>query len=528
MPPPNSKRSRRRSCKAFALFLAARALPCAHAQANRTLDDFSPALVYTPATPPALVRGALAGFNVSELYNGTVAVLNATAAPGHSVNMSVKFTGTEIYVFLAKPQNASAGAYGIAYNVYLDGAQVDQVGSFDQDTDAEYAQEGYTNSNLNLTLKAHTLVFEATDGAVYLDYVVFRSNNPTPETSIAPIKALPSPSSAAPSGSAAATGTKSRPGETPLASAVAERKRSRVPLIAGAAAAVLCLLGAGVAACICLRRRNARRPAAAVLPGGPGPYPAMSQSLSYAGGQVYASDAALVGSQHSVSAHGHAPYGYTDAPPPLPSQQHNLYQHPPHLQPQAYDSPMPNLYLSPPAQPQPMTYPPAPSPVSPPLTSPSAYSPVSPSDTYAYAPPTPTAYDPRGAATLAYTPSQSSHSSRSAYDERARILAEQRRIEAEYERPGWASLSGAEEKRRLREHEERLGVANPGPLSPASPASSSAGMQRSWSTRTGTSGSGAGAEDISHIAAEMHALRAQVARLEGERLEREGRPAAGV
>ena len=75
-------------------------------------------------------------------------------------------------------------------------------------------------------------------------------------------------------------------------------------------------------------------------------------------------------------------------------------------------------------------------------------------------------------------------------------------------------------------------VANPG-----------VDVERSWSTRTGGStylhhpqpqtppipspsppSTASGAPDISTMAAEMVALRAQVARLEGERLEREGVP----
>jgi hypothetical protein len=56
-------------------------------QANRTVDDFSPLITYTPATN--VTHLDTTGFDVSKLYNGTIGIMNAT----DSMNMTLKFTG---------------------------------------------------------------------------------------------------------------------------------------------------------------------------------------------------------------------------------------------------------------------------------------------------------------------------------------------------------------------------------------------------------------------------------------------------
>ncbi|KAJ7051476.1 hypothetical protein C8F01DRAFT_1376806 [Mycena amicta] len=546
-------------------------LPLVAAQANRTVDDFSPLLSYTPES--AIIRGDLTGFDISKLYNGTVTIMNATVAD--SVNMSFKFTGSEIYIFLAKPQND--GSFGNGYNIYMDGVAVSDVGSFDQETDAEYADLAYSNTSMRLA--PHTLVFEATAGEVYLDYVVFRSNNPTPETSIPP---LPEPSSASASGvatsgrSKATTGTSNpNPNSSESATGTVKKLTSHTALIAGAAAGVviLLLLGVGVAVCVFVRRRGRSRTQTQSPYGGgmgPGyPPPTMSQAGSDAA-LLYNSSAGA--SQHSL--HGQMPPQMQIPPPPpppmpMPPQQeyeyarypgpgaaqqqqqyqpmHNPYSPPPHAQ--SYDT-SPNAYLQPHQQHQQQhnAYPPSPSP-SPSPSSPSAYSSSAHSHSHSLV------YDPNASRTLAYAQSLE-----------GTILAEQRAVEAEYARPGSELGWGDEKKRAMAipvqqqqqqqrgnvnepKWEQRFGVMNP----------DSRSVGRSWSTRTGTSSapppnpppvptSGSGAynnytpsrtpsapnprtrsnppasPDISNIAAEMHALRAQVARLEGERLEREGVP----
>ncbi|KAJ7057314.1 hypothetical protein C8F01DRAFT_1372021 [Mycena amicta] len=544
------------------------------AQANRTVDDFSPLLSYTPES--AIIRGDLTGFDISKLYNGTVTIMNATVAD--SVNMSFKFTGSEIYIFLAKPQND--GQFGNGYQIYMDGVAVSDVGSFDQETDAEYADLAYSNTSMRLA--PHTLVFEATAGEVYLDYVVFRSNNPTPETSIPP---LPEPSSASASGvatsgrSKATTGTSNPnpPNSSESATGTVKKLASHTALIAGAAAGVviLLLLGTGVAVCVFVRRRGRSRTQTQSPYGGgmgPGyPPPTMSQAGSDAA-LLYNSSAGA--SQHSLHGHGHHLQPQMPPPPPMPrppqqeyeyarypgpgavqqQQQyqpmHNPYSPPPHAQ--SYDT-SPNAYLQPHQlhqQQQHNAYPPSPSPSpsSPSPSSPSAYSSSAHSHSHSLV------YDPNASRTLAYAQSLE-----------GTILAEQRAVEAEYARPGSELGWGDEKKRAMAipvqqqqqqqrgnvnevKPEQRFGVMNP----------DSRSVGRSWSTRTGTStapplanpapvsypypsrtpsapsprshsrspaaSNPPASPDISNIAAEMHALRAQVARLEGERLEREGVP----
>lgn len=77
--------------------------------------------------------------------------------------------GSALWVFIAKPQMNDS--YGNGYNVYLDGAEVDEEGSFDLNTDAEYANLAY--SKTSMPLGPHTFTLEATDGLTYFDYAVF-------------------------------------------------------------------------------------------------------------------------------------------------------------------------------------------------------------------------------------------------------------------------------------------------------------------------------------------------------------------
>jgi uncharacterized protein YxeA len=61
----------------------------AEAQANRTVDDFSPLITYTPASN--VTHTNTTGFDVTKLYNGTISIMNATT--NTAVNMTLKFTG---------------------------------------------------------------------------------------------------------------------------------------------------------------------------------------------------------------------------------------------------------------------------------------------------------------------------------------------------------------------------------------------------------------------------------------------------
>ncbi|KAF7312970.1 hypothetical protein MKEN_00981600 [Mycena kentingensis (nom. inval.)] len=537
----------------------------ARAQANRTIDDWAPEISYDPDTAASIVRQNLTGFQVSKLYNGTVTIMNATELS--SVNMTMRFTGTELYVFLAKPQND--GQYGISYNVYLDGANVNQVGSFSQVEDAEYGDVAYENNNL--TMGAHTLILEATGGEVYLDYVVFRSNSAVPETTIPP---LPDPTSSVVPSSASGSVSKSKATTTsssPSTSASsAAKKRSSIGLIAGAAVAVLAVL-AIVAAIMFLRKR--RRANAGVSPvhgqPGTGPYgsgggypqqnasPHMQQQNTSQAGllhqpSVYASASA---SQYSLPTHDHPQQGYGHPPPPMPQQYHNnaqvpqyAYSHSPEDQPQPHPyapmqnphdygyassehvhghaSPPPSMASNPylhPQQQQNNAYPPSPTGpgYAPTVLSSSAsgHSHASSSSSrpllvrnesqsqgqlqYDYS------YNPKASATLAYAPS--GRRATEGMEGMEAVLAEQRAVEAEYVRPGPDVAGSGDDKKMLAER-ERMSVANP-----------DAGPSARTQPHTPPSPSQQG-ENMTSITQQMAALRAQVARLEGERMEMAGVP----
>nr|GAT55896.1 predicted protein [Mycena chlorophos] len=557
--------SMRRLAVATLPFLACAVFPVVRAQANRTVDDWAPQMVYTPTS--AVIHGDLNGFNISKLYNGTVTILNATVLG--SVNMSLTFTGSEIWVFLAKPENQ--GGYGIGYNVYIDGTMVDEDATFDQETEAEYgAQELGFGSN-ELTLAQHTLVLEATDGEVYVDYAIFRSNQASLETTIPPVtpSATPSASSGTATNGAKSHMTPASAGASSAATSAAAGKKKSLGLVAGVAIAAVVLVGAAGAVWLCLRRRNGRAHAPAgtgVMSGpgygdsGAGYSPPMMQSHGSQG-----SNAALLHntSQHSLP--GSTPPFPTPPPPPIaqqpqyPQQQH--YPDPYLAAPQhASQYPIQEQHMVPapnppalpyiPHQQQHDPYPPFPAPLSPSMSSSSGHSdPYSATSSRPLVLPSP--YDPYGSTTLAYSPStRGSGPSRSSNLQMERVLAEQRAVEAEYATPdvsAWPDEKAALGQARAHEQWSRPGSSKLEVTNPDRSAVQSHNVARSWSTRTGSSSISTGSAsqpilqqtvadgatpvngaangvDMAHIAAEMSALRAQVARLEGERLEREGVP----
>ncbi|KAF7305583.1 hypothetical protein HMN09_00811500 [Mycena chlorophos] len=563
--------SMRRLAVATLPFLACAVFPVVRAQANRTVDDWAPQMVYTPTS--AVVHGDLSGFDISKLYNGTVTILNATVLS--SVNMSLTFTGSEIWVFLAKPENQ--GGYGIGYNVYIDGAMVDEDATFDQETEAEYgAQELGFGSN-ELTLAQHTLVLEATNGEVYVDYAVFRSNQASLETTIPPVtpSATPSASSGSATNGAKSHTTPASAGASSAATSAVAGKKKSLGFVAGVAIAAVVLVGAAGAVWLCLRRRNGRAHAGTGVMSGPG-YgdsgagysPPMMQSHGSQG-----SNAALLhnASQHSLPG-STSPF---PAPPPLPVAPQLQYP-----QPQPYPDPylaapqhasqyptqeqhtVPPIQIpysgapNPPALPytphqqQHNAYPPFPGPLSPSMSSSSGHS-----DAYSATSSRPlvlpSPYDPHGSTTLAYSPSTGgSGPSRSSNLQMERVLAEQRAVEAEYATPdvtAWPDEKAAFKQAQAREQWSRPGRSKLAVMNLDRDAAPSREVTRSWSTRTGSSSISTGPAsqpipqqtvpdgatalngaangvDMAHIAAEMSALRAQVARLEGERLEREGVP----
>ncbi|KAJ7131927.1 hypothetical protein C8R46DRAFT_1327015 [Mycena filopes] len=246
-------------------------------QANRTLDDFSPQITYTPAS--AVTHLDTTGFDPTKLYNGTIGVMNGSSST-EGVNMTMHFTGTAVWLFLAQP--STTDGFGTAFTVFLDGAQVDDVGEGSVPGDAAYADLGY--SNTKLPPGPHSIVMASDPGLpLYFDYGVFTSNNPDPETSIPPVLPLPS-SSAASSAASKTTGTPASASQ----SGVVPKKTgtSHVAAIAGATAGATVLIGAVVVLFLLCRRRRRQRPSNSSYHGGepqmPWRGPAFPSEYAYA------------------------------------------------------------------------------------------------------------------------------------------------------------------------------------------------------------------------------------------------------
>lgn len=86
----------------------------------------------------------------------------------HVDTMLISVTGSAVWLFFAKP--ASRDGFGTTYNIFLDGAEVDDDGSFDETREAEYSVLAYSDESLDLG--SHSVVLSATS-VVYFDYAVF-------------------------------------------------------------------------------------------------------------------------------------------------------------------------------------------------------------------------------------------------------------------------------------------------------------------------------------------------------------------
>ncbi|KAF7354210.1 hypothetical protein MVEN_01108700 [Mycena venus] len=538
--------------------------PFARAQANRTVDDFSPLITYTPASN--VTHLDTTGFDVTKLYNGTIGIMNAT----QTVNMTMKFTGTAVWLFLAKPETTDT--FSDSYTIFLDDVEVDDVGDVDLATDAEYGNLAFSNDTLHLGPHVVTL---ATSGVVYFDYLIFTSNDPTPETTIPPVQP--------PSSSASATSTikpknTGHPAATPSQSGTAQKSKSHVAVIAGAAAAVLLLLGAGIGVFLFLRRRRGGgAPSKQYVPGGghPGPYGAQGQPVYGTDPAAHTSEAALLRvptMTPSTSQHSHMSPSVPMPPPPMPMQHdsQNAYQYQtqpqyppqPQYQPQSqspYASPAPTQsYYTPPVPATESYHPHSQSQQQHNPADPFAY--IQPQDAAMqrmmaeqraveaeYAAPTAWVVDEKPASQSypshpqqyqSHLQTQPQLQQRRPQDALAypqpqdsdlqRVIEKHRATEAEYasSRPTPAQ-TWPDEKRSNPQGQMNLDVPNP-PQTP-SPSPSSA-THTNWSAVSDTypptpsspgssSAHGHGEAALSTIAAQMAALRAQVARLEGERRE---------
>ncbi|KAJ7036711.1 hypothetical protein C8F04DRAFT_1393994 [Mycena alexandri] len=462
--------------------------PLAAGQANRTLDDFSSQIVYTPAAD--VTHLVTTGFDVTKLYNGTIGIMNASST--ETVNMTMQFTGTAVWLFLAKPPTTDT--FSTAFTIFLDGVDVNDDAEIAVPGDAEYTDLAYSNTSLRLG--QHSVVL-STSGTVYFDYGVFTSNNPDPETSVPPVQ---------PSSSSASSSKSKITGHPPSGSqsAVPQKSTSHVAVIAGAAVGVVLLLGGGVALFLLCRRRQTRP----ILIKSPSTYVHQEgNSIPYSGEAVYRSHPAVHTSEaallrvpvtSSVSGYTPSPSLAMIAQPPAPPDSEPPYQ----LQPQSQGSPQLQFEHRPQHYHHQDEYPPQqyhpPSQFENPLRSP--YQPHSP---YAL-------------------PAEPPHGQFHQQSPVQRMLAEQRAIEAEYARPtAWIADQKAPIDVDIRPQGTSVGhhlAPSPDTRSISSSRSASSPVYPPSPNMSGSANiHGHGDPLLSNMAAEMVALRAQVARLEGER-----------
>ncbi|KAJ7723751.1 hypothetical protein DFH07DRAFT_1005165 [Mycena maculata] len=505
--------------------------PASRAQANRTVDDFSPEITYSPAAD--VTHTNTTGFDITKLYNGTIGLMNAS---DNAVNMTLSFTGTAIWLFTAKPQTSQENLLSDAYTIYIDGASVESDADVRLAPDAIYENPAY--SNAHLPLGAHIVTLSALR-LMYFDYAIFTSNDSTPETTIPPVQP--------PSGAPTASQT--------------SKPISHIAIITGVVVAVLILLGAGIAVCIFLHRRRARVPhdaphysvgggkASAVYPGGPGQpaYDTAEGALFH----VPTSVSQLTSTPASIPIP--PTQGDTCDPHQFQTQPQSQSEYSPQPQTQA-ESP----YASPSANAGPYTLQ---------SQSPSEHQPPD-QDPFAHIQPQSVATQrmlaEQGAAEAEYGPPQQAYQPQYNQNQFSQSpgpaeLRQQQSLplrdprELRYEQPHDPNLERVMEKHRVAEVEyghahartatgwpdERPGIdvgqtptwsSQGGPPTRTSSAAASGGGSAMPETprpsAAESSSSAHGAAALSTIAAEMAALRAQVARLESER--REEQPPAYI
>ncbi|KAF8142789.1 hypothetical protein K438DRAFT_1784362 [Mycena galopus ATCC 62051] len=173
------------------------------AEMNHTLDDINPLVVYHA---PVLDRN-LTGFFPSELKDGTVTHIAATTQD--SATISMNFTGTAVYVFVAYP-SGFRGNESTTPNGFL--AQIDGVpsGGWARGNSTVFLTGFLAYQNTTLLNDRHDFVMKIQPGwEVYFDVVRY--------TSVVP-------DSTAISSSAAAQSTSSLPAST------LQTKQKKVPV----------------------------------------------------------------------------------------------------------------------------------------------------------------------------------------------------------------------------------------------------------------------------------------------------------
>ncbi|KAJ7692233.1 hypothetical protein B0H17DRAFT_1061629 [Mycena rosella] len=142
-------------------------------QINYTIDDASPLVQYRA---PVLDRN-LTGFNSSLLFNNTVTFIPATAQDSPTISMN--FTGTAIYIFVAYP----AGHNESFTSGFI--ARIDDVpsGGWDLPNTAPLVNHlAYRNRTLSNGFHNVTLQIQP-EWELYFDYAIYTSGDPDPTPS---------------------------------------------------------------------------------------------------------------------------------------------------------------------------------------------------------------------------------------------------------------------------------------------------------------------------------------------------------
>ncbi|KAJ6456018.1 hypothetical protein C8R47DRAFT_191099 [Mycena vitilis] len=141
---------------------------------NHTLDDLSPLVVYHA---PAVERN-LTGFDPSKLKDGTVTHIAANTSD--SATISMNFTGTAVYIFVAYP-DGRADVTPAGFITHVDDVR---SGGWSPGNITESFWNLCAYQNTTLTNGLHTLVIEVSLGReLYFDYVRYSSVIPDPTSS---------------------------------------------------------------------------------------------------------------------------------------------------------------------------------------------------------------------------------------------------------------------------------------------------------------------------------------------------------
>ncbi|KAF7333757.1 hypothetical protein MVEN_02332400 [Mycena venus] len=141
-------------------------------QVNHTIDDASPLVTYR-----AVIDRNLTGFNSSLLNNGTVTFIPATEHDSPTISMN--FTGTAIYVFVAYPAGHNE-SFTSGFSARIDGVP---YGGWAATQTAPLVNH-LAYHNTTMPNGPHNFVIQVQpEWELYFDYAVYTSGDPDPSLS---------------------------------------------------------------------------------------------------------------------------------------------------------------------------------------------------------------------------------------------------------------------------------------------------------------------------------------------------------